>query len=129
VPTGTFRYPEIVAVEAENGTGCDPERPAFCPDFHAAVELIGKRWTGAILWALVLRPHYFTELKKTAPGLSDRLLSCRLRELEAAGIVERVVHHEEVPARVSYRLTAKGEQLTPAMNALQDWAKRWHLAH
>lgn len=126
---GPVRYSGIVAANADNGAVTEPERPAFCPDFHAAVELIGKRWTGAILWALVLRPHYFTELKRTAPGLSDRLLSCRLRELEAAGIVERVVHHEEVPARVSYRLTDKGEQLTPAMNALQDWAKRWQIAH
>src|SRR6266545_1284256 len=61
-------------------------------DFHQAVELIGKRWTGAILWALSERAHYFAELTQVVPGLSDRLLSRRLRELEAEGLVERWVH-------------------------------------
>ena len=62
------------------------------PDFHEAVELIGKRWTGAIVWALSERDHYFAELTQIVPGLSDRLLSRRLRELEAEGLVERSVH-------------------------------------
>ena len=58
-------------------------RHPVCPDFHAAIELIGRRWAGAILWALAERPHYFAELTTSVPGLSDRLLSRRLRELEA----------------------------------------------
>lgn len=124
---GAVRYSGTVSGLSETEGADGAEREVFCPDFHAAVELIGKRWTGAILWALVLRPHYFAELKRATPGLSDRLLSCRLRELEAAGIVERVVH-EETPARVSYHLTDKGDQLRPVMSGLQDWAKRWNLA-
>jgi len=55
-----------------------------CPHFHAAIELIGRRWSGAILWALGESPHYFAEITAAVPGLSDRLLSRRLRELEAA---------------------------------------------
>jgi DNA-binding HxlR family transcriptional regulator len=100
-------------------------RPAHvCPDFHAAVELVGKRWAGAILYALAQRPHYFAELAQAVPGLSDRLLSQRLRELEAEGLVNRSVH-EGSPARVSYALTEKGRELEPALAELKDWARRW----
>ena len=92
-----------------------------CPHFHAAVELIGKRWAGVILWALVERPAYFADLRAAIPGMSDRLLSRRLRELEAEGIVERAVHPGS-PARVSYALTDAGRGLEPAMRELHDWA-------
>ncbi len=103
-------------------------RPAYvCPDFHHAVELIGKRWAGAILWALAERPHYFGELVQSVPGLSDRLLSRRLRELEAEGLVERSVKPGN-PPRVSYALTPKGEALQPAIHELGAWAKRWNVA-
>jgi len=103
-------------------------RPAHvCPDFHAAIELIGRRWAGAILWALAERPHYFAELTSSVPGLSDRLLSRRLRELEAAGLVERSVHGG-APARVSYALTEKGRALEPALGELKDWARAWKLS-
>jgi DNA-binding HxlR family transcriptional regulator len=95
-----------------------------CPDFHAAIELIGRRWAGAILWALGERPHYFAELTSAVPGLSDRLLSRRLRELEAAGLVERSVH-DGAPARVSYSLSEKGRALEPVLEDLKAWARRW----
>ncbi len=103
-------------------------RPAHvCPDFHAAIELIGRRWAGAILWALAERPHYFADLGSAVPGMSDRLLSRRLRELEAAGLVERSVH-DGTPARVSYALTEKGRALEPAFGELKDWARAWKLS-
>jgi DNA-binding HxlR family transcriptional regulator len=95
------------------------------PDFHQAVELIGKRWTGAIVWALSEREHYFAELTQVVPGLSDRLLSRRLRELEAEGLVERSVH-AGTPPRVSYALTEKGKALRPAIRELRAWAQRWN---
>jgi len=97
-----------------------------CPDFHAAVELVGRRWSGAILYALSERPHYFAEIAAGVPGLSDRLLSQRLRELEAEGLVTRSVE-EGSPARVSYALTEKGRSLTPALRELRDWARAWKL--
>lgn len=95
------------------------------PDFHHAVELIGKRWAGAIIWALAERPHYYAELCQAVPGLSDRLLSRRLRELEAEGLVERKVHAGS-RARVSYALTEKGRALEPAIQELSSWARRWN---
>ena len=97
------------------------------PDFHAAIELIGRRWAGAILWALATGPHYFADLSAAVPGLSDRLLSRRLRELEGAGLVERAVHGG-TPPRVSYALTEKGRSLEPALGELRDWARDWKLS-
>lgn len=94
------------------------------PDFRAAVELIGRRWTGAILWSLIDGPHYFAELAAAVPAMSDRLLSARLRELEAEGLVERSVHPGS-PARVSYSLTPTGRALEPAITELHNWAQRW----
>src|SRR3954451_6600536 len=95
-----------------------------CPLFHAAIELIGKRWTGAIISALTEGPLRFGELARAVPGLSDRLLSQRLRELEDEGLVEREVE-AGTPVRVTYSLTATGEELGPAIKELKAWAKRW----
>ena len=100
---------------------------AVCPHFHAAIELIGKRWTGAIVSALTERPMRFGELAKAVPGLSDRLLSQRLRELEQEGLVEREVE-AGTPVRVTYSLTAIGEELGPSIRELRSWAKRWKQA-
>lgn len=106
--------------------GRDP-RPALtevCPHFHAAIELIGKRWSGAIIWALSDGPLRFAELKRSVPGLSDRLLSQRLRELEEAGLMAREV--EDGPqVKVTYSLTEMGEGLRPAVLALREWACQW----
>jgi DNA-binding HxlR family transcriptional regulator len=98
-----------------------------CPHFHAAVELIGRRWSGAILITLLEGPLYFRELGSAVPGMSDRLLSQRLRELEAQGIVERCVH-DGPPARVSYALTKTGNGLEPAIRELHAWARAWDAA-
>ncbi len=95
-----------------------------CPDFHEAIELIGRRWTGAIVCALIERPMRFGELGKAVPGLSDRLLSQRLRELEDEGLVEREVE-AGTPVRVTYSLSATGEALGPAIKELKAWAKQW----
>jgi DNA-binding HxlR family transcriptional regulator len=96
-----------------------------CPHFHAAIELIGKRWTGAILSALTGGPQRFAELVRAVPGLSDRLLSQRLRELEEEGLVEREVE-AGTPVRVTYALTEKGADLGPAIAELKQWARRWN---
>ena len=98
-----------------------------CPHFHAAIELIGKRWTGAIICALTERPLRFGELGKAVPGLSDRLLSRRLRELEDEGLVEREVE-DGSPVRVTYSLTPAGVELGPAIAELKAWGRRWNRA-
>lgn len=96
-----------------------------CPHYHAAVELIGRRWSGAILCALTGGPLRFAELAAVVPGVSDRLLSQRLKEFEAEGLVERSVE-DGTPVRVTYRLTRKGAALEPAISELRSWARAWH---
>ena len=95
-----------------------------CPLYHEAVELVGRRWTGAILQVLMDGPLRFSEICQAVPELSDRLLSARMKELEARGIVERIVHPGP-PVRVEYSLSEMGRELGPALNELQDWARRW----
>jgi DNA-binding HxlR family transcriptional regulator len=100
---------------------------AVCPHFHHAIELIGKRWTGAIVCALTERPMRYGELGRAIPGLSDRLLSQRLRELEEEGLVERQVE-SGTPVRVTYSLTVAGQELDPVLSELKSWARRWKKA-
>ncbi|HET7122220.1 MAG TPA: helix-turn-helix domain-containing protein [Solirubrobacterales bacterium] len=112
-------------VQASSAAAAPEKSPApICPHFHAAIELIGKRWTGAIVCALTERPMRYAELGKAVPGLSDRLLSQRLRELEEEGLVGREVE-AGTPVRVTYSLTAAGAELGPAIQELKAWAKRW----
>jgi len=99
-------------------------RETCCSAYHQAVELVGKRWTGAILFVLLEGPVRFSEVKRLVPDLSDRLLSERMKELEAEGIVQRRVI-DEMPVKVEYALTPKGEALEPAVRALKIWARTW----
>jgi DNA-binding HxlR family transcriptional regulator len=95
-----------------------------CPLFHRAVELIGKRWSGAILRVLLDGPARFVEIQERVPDLSDRLLSERLKELEEAGILDRIVESGP-PVQVSYRLTKRGEALEPVLDQIGSWAETW----
>jgi DNA-binding HxlR family transcriptional regulator len=97
---------------------------AFCSVYQHTVELIGRRWTGAILRALLSGVSRFSDLSETVPGLSDRMLAERLKELEAAGIVKRTVI-PETPVRVEYTLTDKGRDLHSVIQAVARWAERW----
>lgn len=97
---------------------------SFCPRFHHAVELIGSRWTGAIVRALLSGVTRFSEITQAVPGLSDRMLSERLKELETEGVVERRVL-PETPVRIEYHLTEKGEALAGAVYAISEWANAW----
>ncbi len=106
------------------GNAVSEERAPLCPRFHRAVEMIGRRWTGAIVQRLLDGPLRFNELLCAIPGLSDRLLTERLRELVAAEIVRREVHHGS-PVRVTYGLTQRGVELGPALNEIGRWAERW----
>lgn len=99
-------------------------RPALCAKFHRAVELIGSRWTGAVIQLLLQGRMRYAELRTAIPDISDRMLSERLRELEAEGIVARTVV-PETPVRVEYELTEKGRALEHALAAVGKWAERW----
>ena len=110
-------YPSVVE-------RASPVQDEVCPYYHQAVELVGKRWTGAILLVLMDGPLHFSGIRQLVPELSDRLLSMRLRELESEGIVVRDVT-SALPVAVRYGLTPKGRELEPAVSALRDWARKW----
>jgi DNA-binding HxlR family transcriptional regulator len=99
-------------------------RSAFCAYFHHAVEVIGARWSGAIIRAMLSGITRFSDLTAAIPGLSDRMLSERLKELEAEGIVERCVT-PSTPVRVDYRLTEKGRDLAGVIESISLWAEDW----
>ena len=107
---------------------CVPERAhthgPFSPLFHDASELVGRRWTGAILFALAHDLHRFSQLRAAIPGLSARLLTERLRELEDAGVVQRI--NNDNATRSLYILTPKGDALRPVLMALNQWAVTWN---
>src|SRR5215510_5272368 len=100
------------------------ETPELCIRFHRASELIGRRWTGAIIFVLIKARCRFATLRDAIPDITDRMLSERLQELEEEGIVERTVV-PETPVRVEYALTKKGRALTTAMDAIAEWAHDW----
>jgi DNA-binding HxlR family transcriptional regulator len=101
-----------------------PYNEQFCPSFQHAVELLGKRWTGAIVHALLGGPMRFSALSHVIPQISDRLLSMRLKELESFGIIARRVW-DAAPVRVEYELTPKGKALGPTVTELRRWAREW----
>ncbi|HLG65111.1 MAG TPA: winged helix-turn-helix transcriptional regulator [Ktedonosporobacter sp.] len=96
----------------------------ICPRYEHAVSVLGKRWTGLLLDALMDGPKRFCELTALVEGLSDRVLSDRLRELETEDVVKRVVY-PQIPVRVEYQLTEKGRALKPVIDAIHVWAQEW----
>ena len=98
--------------------------PSLCARFHRASELIGRRWTGAIIFVLLGSSCRFAELRDAIPDITDRMLSERLQELEQEGVVDRTVV-PDTPVRVEYGLTRKGRALATAIEAITDWAQKW----
>lgn len=113
-----LRYAQDVAKDRSESV------PELCTRFHRASELIGRRWTGAIIFVLLKARCRFATLREAIPDITDRMLSDRLQELEAEGIVERTVI-PEMPVRVEYALTRKGRALADAIRAISAWADRW----
>src|SRR5436309_12948788 len=101
-----------------------PSTSQVCSRFHRAIELIGSRWTGAILQTLLQGRCRYAAIKGAIPDITDRMLSERLRSLEAEGLVERAVV-PETPVRVEYELTTKGRELQNALREIGRWAERW----
>ena len=96
----------------------------LCPRYHHAVELIGRRWAGAIVNVLMKGPARYNELRAEIPDISDKMLAERLKELEREGVLARIVIPEP-PVGVEYRLTEKGRALESAVAAIGKWAEKW----
>src|SRR5437762_1241704 len=121
--TSRAKHPARGAVSASTRHAGERESKV-CARFHHAVELIGRRWSGAIISVMMGGPQCFNELLAAVPGLSDRLLTERLRELESEGLVRRTVLPGP-PVRVSYELTKAGKDLKPVIESLGRWAEQW----
>ena len=98
--------------------------PELCSRFHHASELIGRRWTGAIIYVLMRTRCRFATLREAIPDITDRMLSERLQELEQEGIVERTVI-PDTPVRVDTPWSTKGRALASTIDAISAWAERW----
>ena len=98
--------------------------PRVCEVFHQAIELIGRRWTGAIVSVMLKGATRFCEIREAIPGISDRLLTERLKELEDNGVVTRAVIDSR-PPQVTYSLTEKGKALAPVLDSVSAWAEAW----
>ncbi|MFJ4466511.1 winged helix-turn-helix transcriptional regulator [Streptomyces sp. NPDC089424] len=94
-----------------------------CPRFEATLELVGRRWTGSILVAAGRGARRFGEYRAMISGISDRLLSQRLKQLEAEGLIERTVI-PSTPVQIHYRLAPEGEELVEALMPLARWNMR-----
>jgi len=99
---------------------------ADCP-IIATIDIIGGKWKPIIIWLLLEKPYRFGELHKTVPAIALKVLSRQLKELEGDGIVKRKVF-AEVPPRVEYSLTSKGQSLSEIMLLLSEWSKEHILA-
>lgn len=99
----------------------------ICDHFHRAAEVVARRWNPQIVRVLLAGPARYRDLKAAIPAISDHLLSARLKELEAAGILRRSVAAEG-PVRVDYSLTQAGEELVDVIESLASWAERFALS-
>ena len=97
---------------------------SICPRYHRAVELIGRRWSGAVISAMLAGNTRYHEIRDSVPDISDRMLAERLRELEAEGVIVRHVF-PTTPVRIEYELTEKGRALEATIAAITAWASEW----
>ena len=111
-------YNQVVAMRTMKEIHDETCAVACCAD------IIGAKWTALLLHDLSEGPRRFSELERACPGISPRTLSERLRQLEQEAIVERH-SYAEVPPRVEYELTAKGESLLPIIDAMREFGHAW----
>lgn len=98
-----------------------------CPRFQETLETVGRRWTGSILMAATQGARRFGEYRAVIHGISDRLLSQRLKELESQGLMERTVV-PSTPVQITYSLSPAGKDLIEALQPLAEWTARRSLA-
>lgn len=108
-------------MEGRSMRRCDHRSPV-CHRYQRTAELLGRRWSAAVLRVTLDGPARFAEIRGSVDGLSARLLAERLRELESAGLIER---RELGAGAVEYRLTEKGRALAPVIHEIEAFVARW----
>ncbi|MEH7115249.1 helix-turn-helix domain-containing protein [Neobacillus niacini] len=99
------------------------KQPTICPRFEKAISLLSQRWTALVIYRLLSGPQRFSEIQ-SAIGISGKVLSERLKDLEQQGIVTRKVI-PEMPVVIEYSLTEKGHSLEPILREIENWSQLW----
>ncbi|EFV76746.1 hypothetical protein HMPREF1013_02934 [Bacillus sp. 2_A_57_CT2] len=99
------------------------EKSLICPRFEKAIGILSQRWTGLIIYQLLNGPQRFCSIESSI-GISGKVLSDRLKDLENEGVVKREVY-PETPVRIEYSLTEKGLAMEPLMKEIEKWSQNW----
>ena|SRR5690606_22135858 len=99
------------------------KQPTICPKFEKAISLLSQRWTALIIYQLLSGPQRFNEIQSTI-GISGKVLSSRLKDLEQQGLVSRQVI-PEIPVIIEYSLTEKGHSMEPILKEIEKWSQEW----
>ncbi|WP_277680308.1 winged helix-turn-helix transcriptional regulator [Gracilibacillus dipsosauri] len=99
------------------------KHPTICPKFESAISLLSQRWTALVIYQLLTGPQRFNEIQSSI-GISGKVLSDRLKELESQGVVKREVI-PETPVKILYSLTEKGHSMEPIIKAIENWSQDW----
>ncbi|MBX9976326.1 helix-turn-helix domain-containing protein [Cytobacillus firmus] len=99
------------------------EKSLICPRFEKAIGILSQRWTGLIIYQLLNGPQRFCSIESSI-GISGKVLSDRLKDLENEGVVKREVY-PETPVRIEYSLTEKGLAIEPLMKEIEKWSQNW----
>lgn len=98
-------------------------QPTICPKFEKAISLLSQRWTALVIYQLLLGTQRFSEIQSSI-GISGKVLSDRLKELEQLDIVKREVI-PETPVLIEYSLTEKGHSMEPIIRTIENWSQDW----
>ncbi|MGN4425905.1 winged helix-turn-helix transcriptional regulator [Bacillus cereus group sp. MYBK30-1] len=99
-----------------------PSHKEGCP-VETTLDVIGGKWKGILLYHLIDGKKRFNEFRKLYPGITQRMLTLQLRELERDGVIHREVY-KEVPPKVEYSLTEFGRTLEPIILLMKDWGEK-----
>lgn len=99
------------------------DRQYGCP-VELSLSVIGGKWAALVLWHLRQGTRRYSELRRSMPGITHKMLAQRLRELEADGLISRKVY-PVVPPKTEYTLTEEGERMLPVLQAMQQWGVRY----
>lgn len=99
------------------------KQPTICPRFEKAISILSQRWTALVIYQLLSGPLRFNEIQSSV-GISGKVLSDRLKELEQQGVVKREVI-PETPVIIEYSLTEKGHSMEPILRTIEDWSQTW----
>ncbi len=102
----------------------DEHNPTLCPKVEKALSIFSRKWVGQIVLVLLNEPKRFCELAQPIDGISEKMLSQRLKELEKEDIIKKVIETKS-PLKITYQLTEKGKKMAPILNEIENWSEEY----